>query len=43
MIWEIQPFHRQAQIFAKELNLDELLAHLLLARGIDSIQKANDF
>lgn len=43
MNWTLQPFHPNTASFSRDLNADEIVAHLLLSRGIDSAQKARDF
>ena len=43
MIWNIEPFHKNARAFAQEIEKDELLAHLLLMRGINTKEKAEYF
>jgi single-stranded-DNA-specific exonuclease len=43
MLWNIQPFHKDAKVFAGEIGKDELLAHLLLSRGVDTKDKVEDF
>jgi len=43
MAWKLIPFHKDAERFAKDLEVDALIAHLLLSRGIDSHRMAQDF
>ncbi len=43
MLWNIQPFDKRSDTFAKDLGTESLIAHLLLSRGIDSSQKVEDF
>jgi single-stranded-DNA-specific exonuclease len=40
---KIQPFHQRAEAFAREIQSDPLIAHLLLHRGIDTIDGARNF
>ncbi len=43
MLWNIQPFDKRSDAFAKDLGMESLIAHLLLSRGIDSSEKVEDF
>jgi len=43
MLWNIRSFEEKSKEFAENLGVDELIAHLLLMRDIDSKEKADVF